>query len=177
MNYVQASQLPTCTHHIRESINLLLIHLIVICVVSGALYVLILMFITYAIREYILSYDIIFLLVFLTHFIIYSTQLFFLSYVVLHRTSDEYYMSGNHLIVYKGIFHLDEKVYELYQIQSVRLYQTFIGKIFHYGDVVLHFGSRGFTEIVTLRGIADPKKYQRIFRESIPQLNPAMRVP
>lgn len=85
-----------------------------------------------------------------------------------------YYISQDQLIKYAGLSRRDESVYDLKILKLVELHQGWLGRFFNYGDIKLLFSSSGFNETIWLRGIYNPKKYERVFRN---QLNPPDSLP
>lgn len=87
-------------------------------------------------------------------------------YIVLQWATTIYYISGNHLISRKGIFHIKEDVYEFKTIRSLEIEQSILGRIFHYGNVVLKTSaSGGYLVVVTLMGLADPQSQEKILNK------------
>ena len=74
---------------------------------------------------------------------------------------------GEHLYVDLGVVKEDEQVYELGQLQEVKMHQTLLGKLLNYGNIVLTLGSRSFSEKVELSGIMDPAKHTQHFMQHL----------
>lgn len=85
-------------------------------------------------------------------------------YLFLEWANTVYYMTEHHLICYKGIFNLDENVYELHHLRSVDLHESLFGRLFGYGDVTVNIGASGYHHEICLRAVKQPKKYERFFR-------------
>jgi uncharacterized membrane protein YdbT with pleckstrin-like domain len=92
-----------------------------------------------------------------------SFEIYWVMAIVLKWVSTHYYLDEHHLIIYKGILRIEEHVYELQSIRSVDHSESWLGKLVNYGDIALVFGASGYKEDIVLRGITDPKKYERIF--------------
>jgi len=105
-----------------------------------------------------------FTLAFLALFILQTLMILF---ILLRWATDEYYISEHQLFHYQGLTHVEEHVYELKHIKTVKLHQSFFGKIFNYGDITIHMGAHGYSETLKLREFSNPKLYERIFRDLI----------
>lgn len=61
-----------------------------------------------------------------------------------------------------------EDIYEFDSVRSLTVDQSWMGRIFHYGDVALKTSaSGGYKEIVTIGGIQNPQKYEQMIKECL----------
>ena len=100
---------------------------------------------------------------FVFEFIKLAIQLFLILHVCLSWANYEYHLSGKHIIRRKGIIHIQEDVFHFDNIRSISINQSFLGKVFNYGDITLKTSaSGGYQGDIVLAGIASPKKYKEI---------------
>ncbi len=69
----------------------------------------------------------------------------------------------DHLLIRSGVIHTDEQMYELRQLRQLSIHQSWLGRLFGYGDVLLEFGELGFGGTVRLREVRDPVHYEKFF--------------
>ncbi len=161
--------LETSKHHIRKSASLLLFRIVAITFVLDSVYALILAFLFGASMfpqmdlNMTQSDSLGFLWV--AHTARFLITIFVLGGTVLRWCRFTYYITENELIIHKGVIKVDQTVYELEHLHSVRLYQSWVGRLFHYGTVQIEMVEYGHHETIRLVGITDPKKYERVFRE------------
>lgn len=93
-------------------------------------------------------------------------QAYSVIYVLLFWATNNYYITENKIVHCKGILNIDEEIYDISSIRSVKSYQNIIGRIFNYGNVIVEVSaSGGYHKNILLIGIASPKKYERILNE------------
>lgn len=102
--------------------------------------------------------------------------------ITLNWASNTTYIHGHHLIVIHNLMDRVEKMYELTNLRTVHIKQTWLGKQFKYGDIHLTFSTAGLQFKVTLLGIHDPGSYERTFemfmeQESGPTYAPLATAP
>lgn len=108
----------------------------------------------------------VFFLLLITFFLKLLMQLFLILNVTLSWANSAYYLAGKHLIRRRGILHVEEDVFHFDNIRSISVNQSFFGKIFNYGDILLKTSaSGGYQGDVVMTEIANPKKYEEILRE------------
>ncbi len=81
--------------------------------------------------------------------------------LVVPWATTTYYLSGDELVKLSGLTRLDEKIYDLQSLKSIELHQSWLGRIFNYGLIQLTLSSSGYSEVVKLTDLQDPKKYER----------------
>ncbi len=95
----------------------------------------------------------------------FLVQMVLLVPIISHWAATRYYLTNTHLITYHGLITSDETLCELAQLKTLELHQSLFGRIFNYGDLFLVFTSSGFRTDVWVRGIGDPRAYEKIIRE------------
>lgn len=94
-------------------------------------------------------------------------EIFLIIYVVLQWANNTYFLTEKHLIRRTGILSTEEDVYHFENIRSITTHQSFLGRIFNYGDVILKTSaSGGYQGEVTLTGISNPYKYENTLKKS-----------
>jgi len=157
--------LPESKHHIRESMALVTLRVMFAFVMTGFIYTLFLIiFITNNPFE---NIDFTLIALFSVFFILILFNAIFVLSIILSRLATDYYISEHSLIVHKGIMHVEEDIYELGYIRAVKRMQSWFGRIFHYGDLIVTLATTSYTKHIRLRGIQKPKKYEKILEEFI----------
>lgn len=88
--------------------------------------------------------------------------------VTLSWTNTAYYIAraGKHIIRRRGIIHIDEDVLHFANMRSVSFSQSFLGRIFNFGDVTIKMNMIESDEgDIFMMGISNPKKYERMLRD------------
>jgi len=90
-------------------------------------------------------------------------ELYLIANVTLSWANNTYLIAGKHIIRRRGILHAEEDVFHFDNIRSISINQSFLGKIFNYGDITLKTSaSGGYQGDVVMVGIANPKKYEEV---------------
>ena len=93
-------------------------------------------------------------------------QAYYVVYVVLSWVKNNFYITEDKIVHCKGILTVDEEIYDISSIRSVKSHQSLVGRLFNYGNVVVEVSaSGGYHKDILLRGIVNPKKYERILNE------------
>ena len=93
-------------------------------------------------------------------------QVWGISSIVFQWVGNSYQITNRHLIHSTGIMNCTEKIYDLNIIRSISIQQSWIGKIFKYGTVNIEISaSGGYTDQVTLFGVANPQQYENMLRK------------
>lgn len=101
------------------------------------------------------------------------TQVILIANVTLLWANNTFYIDGKHLIKRTGIINVREDIYEFDSVRSLTVDQSWMGRIFHYGDVVLKASASGGYEpggyqvIVTITGIQNPQKYEQMIKQCL----------
>lgn len=147
---------------VRSSIALLVVKIALVVVLFDAIYSLIFYFLNIYFDTPIEWHHTISIGMLILVFAKILIEVGFLIYTVLSWMNMTYQIERGHLIIKKGIFRTIEDIYELKTIRAVEVDQGLIGKLFHFGNVVLKTSaSGGYQVIVTLMGITDPNKYKK----------------
>lgn len=77
--------------------------------------------------------------------------------------SRAYYIHGHHLIEHLGLVNITETTYELSQIKSIVVHQSWLGRKFNFGTIQLSLAGGGETKGLTLRNITNPVRYKKYF--------------
>ncbi len=76
-----------------------------------------------------------------------------------------YFVADTHLVKRNGVFNIIEKIYDLDNIRSVSVHQGVIGKLFHFGDVIIEISaSGGYMDQIILVGLDSPEKFEHKIR-------------
>lgn len=78
-----------------------------------------------------------------------------------------YYLSGHHLIERLGLVNITETTYELSQVKSVIVKQSWLARRFNYGTITLSFAGSGEEKVVILRDINNPMTYKKYFDDHL----------
>lgn len=90
-------------------------------------------------------------------------ELYLIANVTLSWANNTYLIAGKHIIRRTGILHVEEDVFHFDNIRSISINQSFLGKIFNYGDITLKTSaSGGYQGDVVMVGVTNPKKYEEI---------------
>lgn len=155
---------PRSSHHIRGSVLLLVLRIAGILLLIETIYAL---FLWIALNSNVASdyYNVVLSTLLVSHFIKFIFELGAVGVAIFPWAITQYYLSQHQLIKYVGFLHTDEKFYELGDIRSIELEQSWLGKLVNYGTITINFSSSGFHEVVRMNGIYEPKKYERILRQ------------
>jgi predicted membrane protein len=159
---------PKSSHHIRGSVLLLVLRIAGLLFLIETIFAL---FIWIALSSNIAQsyYNIVLSTLLFGHTVKFVFELGAIGAAIFPWAVTQYYLSQHQLIKYVGFLHSDEKFYELGDVRSIELRQSWLGKIVNYGTITINFSSSGFHEIVHMNGIYDPKKYERILRQYLVQ--------
>jgi uncharacterized membrane protein YdbT with pleckstrin-like domain len=83
--------------------------------------------------------------------------------MTIHWLGRKYELRGRHLAVTEQFITVNEKMYELTNLRSVDLKQSWFGRYFKYGDIELAFAMPGEPLTVTLYDVHLPQKTESIF--------------
>lgn len=155
--------LPTSAHHIRESAILLSIKVAAALVLGGIMYsLLMIVFFFGGIAND--SPQLMLIILWILYTALFIIETYAVLFIVLQWARRAYYLSEHHLIRYQGIMQLDEHIYDLQNIRSVDVYENWLGRLLNFGDIHMTIAASGYHEEIWLRGIAEARKYERVFR-------------
>jgi uncharacterized membrane protein YdbT with pleckstrin-like domain len=167
--YNQHHEEGRCEHApIRGSIFFLVTKLLVILLLFELIYGAVYYILTLGIP---LPFDLhhhVAVVIFVLEIVKIMTQVFLILNVSLSWANNVYFINGKHLIKRTGIMNTEEDIYEFDTVRSVAVNQSWLGRIFHYGDISLKTSaSGGYQVIVTIAGITDPHKYEKMIKECL----------
>lgn len=88
---------------------------------------------------------------------------YFLIALVANWVSTLYFVSGGHLIRQRGVLRIKETVFQLTDIEAVDSNQSWLGRLFDFGDVTITFIIARQREEVKLYAINNPHRYEQLF--------------
>lgn len=92
-------------------------------------------------------------------------QVVFVLKFVMKWIGNSYFIAEAHLVKRSGIMSVIEKTYDLDNVRSVTVNQGVLGKLFHFGDVVIETSaSGGYMDQITLAGVANPEQFEHKIR-------------
>ena len=151
---------------VRGSIAILIVKLLMILVLFDGIYSLIFYLLTLGIS---LPFDLhhhISELLFGLQLIKNILQMVLLLYVVLGWANNLYFFTDRHIVKRTGTLHVNEEMYHYDNIRSITINQSWLGKLFHYGDIILKTSaSGGYQDDIVLTEIENPQKYQSMLRK------------
>ncbi len=104
----------------------------------------------------------------LGHAVLFVLQICILFYLSATWLRTNYYLTETELILASGIVTEREVMFKISDIRSLILRQSWFGRILNFGTLTLHISaSGGYAEVVKLKDIKDPKKYEHALREGM----------
>jgi len=162
---MEEKEIQKSLHHIHDSAFLLATRVVFVLLIAELAYYFFIYFLFFTEIGQSIQYQRNYIILFssLFKFII---QTYYAVYVVLSWVQNNFYITEDKIVHCKGILNIDEEIYDISNIRSVKSHQSFVGRIFNYGDVVVGvFASGGYHKEILLSGIVNPKKYERILNE------------
>lgn len=161
------TQAQRTVHHIRESVIPLSLQIFTALFIINGLYAVILA--TFLLEGTAISTNPEISIVFLwvLHSVSFVLQVIAVLRLTLTWATTNYYVTGKHLIRTKGIMIADEDVYDLNSLRSVHIHESWLGRLFNFGDIHLLVAASGYREEVKIDGIANPREYERYFRNHL----------
>ena len=159
----------TKTGPIRTSITIIVLHLIVLLLATDLIYTAInAILLRIFFLKFALPFDLHkFILLFL--FILHITKTIFhialTLFIVFRWVNRTYQIDEKQLIKKEGLFSISEKIFDLNNIRSITVHQSFLGKLFHFGDVTIETSaSGGYQNKIIVSGIANPEIFETNLR-------------
>lgn len=91
----------------------------------------------------------------------------FISVLVVRLFADwagnAYYLAGHHLVERIGLINTTETTYEMSQIKSIIVQQSWFGHRFNFGTIRLTFAGAGKDQSVIIRDVTNPNEYKKYF--------------
>lgn len=159
------NNIPVSKHHIRESAAVVILKILFIFITGELLY-------TFSLFLFLSNNpfegtEITFFIIWAMHTIFMVAESGFIMATVLSRLCTDYYLTEHAFVLHKGIIHVEEEIYELQNIRAVKRNQSWLGKIFKYGNVIFTIATANYQKDIVLRGIRKPKKYSHLVEELI----------
>lgn len=162
---MEEEKLQKSLHHIHDNAFLFVVRAVFILLVVELIYYVFIYFLFFTEIGLSIQYQRNYIILFSALFK-FILQTFFAVYIALSWIKNNYYITENKIVHIKGILNTNEEIYNISSIRSVKLHQSIVGRIFNYGDVIVEVSaSGGFHKNISLIGIVNPKKYERILNE------------
>ncbi len=88
-------------------------------------------------------------------------QVIFVLKFVMKWISESYFIAEAHLVKRSGIMNMIEKTYDLDNVRSITVNQSVLGKLFHFGDVLIETSaSGGYMDQIILAGVSNPEQFE-----------------
>ncbi|MEX2028436.1 MAG: PH domain-containing protein [Candidatus Curtissbacteria bacterium] len=158
---------------IRESITFLFLRLVILEVITA---VCIILFHLFIVSPGVIDTVAAGLLVFNTPLFIFLVfiKTVLLIFIIVQWLNEYYEITPLELIHKKGLIFRREEKYNLSHLGSLKLDQNVIGRIFNYGSLRLY--NWALEKDIALYLIHNPRKYNRILRSLIPDLDQEKKV-
>jgi uncharacterized membrane protein YdbT with pleckstrin-like domain len=151
---------------IRRSVIILAVRIFLVLFVGDTIYagLLLVSVLGYVPAEWTNSYAI-----FL--WVVYTLKYLLLTYLIIRLVVDWlstlYYVAGGHLVRQRGVLHTTESVFQLENIDSAVMSQSWLGRLLNFGDVTVEFTIARQKETVMLYAINDPRRYEDLFSKFV----------
>ncbi len=151
---------------IRRTVTLLVVKIVTLLFLVNILFaaLLVVSVTGFLSAEWVSSYAAFLLIIFAAQCIFLA---FFVARLVIDWMSTVYYIAGGHLIRQRGTLDTTETIFQLTDIDSVELKQSWIGRILNFGDVTVEFTIAREKEYVNLYAITNPRFYEDIFTKYV----------
>ena len=150
------------TEPVRGSISVLIIKMLVILALFDGAYSIIYYVLNLGIS---LPFDLhhhAAILLLITQFVKTILQMTLLLRIVLQWANNVYFLTDEHIIKRSGLLKIQEETFHYENIRSITIHQSWIGKLFNYGDILLKISaSGGFQDDIELSGIENPQKHKK----------------
>ena len=88
-------------------------------------------------------------------------------YLVMNWMSNTYILNSKHVVKKHGIFSNGEEIYRFDTVRSISIQQSFMGKFFNYGSILLKTSaSGGYQGDIEISEIDNPKNYEEQLKKS-----------
>lgn len=94
-------------------------------------------------------------------------QFLLASVIVLQWKNHVYFLTNDGITERKGIITTTEEAYDMKNIRSVTLRQGILGKMFDFGDLIVHSTAPENTQDIVLVGIPHPASYQNFLQKFV----------
>jgi len=140
---------------VRASIVVLVLRILVAFIITDTVYFIIrLLF--FDLNPAFIPRSIQFAILVLLLLVFYVIQLTLVIFIVLSWIGVSYYIDEKSIVVRKGIFRLEEKVFPINDVKTVSTQQGIFGKMFNYGNVDVMIASPPVHEEIGMLDIPNP---------------------
>ncbi len=163
---VQPSSPIEVVQPIRRSIIVLGVRMFILLFIADSIYAGLLLFLVIGVvpTRWTTEYTVVL-------WFVHTVKNVLLTYSLLHLVvswiSTMYYVTAGHLIRQRGVLHTEDTIYQLTDIESVVMDQSWLGKLLNFGDVTITFFVARIPEKVTLYSIENPKRYEELFSKYV----------
>ena len=92
-------------------------------------------------------------------------QVIFVLKFVMKWIGSSYFIVDSRLVKRDGIMSIVEKTFDLDNIRSITINQGILGKLLHYGDIVIEISAPGvYLDQILLSNLTDPQKFEQKIR-------------
>lgn len=153
---------PEVVAPIRRNVLILAVRLFLVLFIADTIYAALLMatVLGYVATDLTTSYTV---FLWAAHTVKNIVLTYLLIALVTNWISTLYFVSGGHLIRQRGVLRIKETVFQLTDIETVATNQSWLGRIFDFGDVTITFSIARQREEVKLYAINNPHRYEQLF--------------
>ncbi len=111
---------------------------------------------------------------FFGHIVKSFLEIYFVINILLKWLGNVYFFdfADKKLVKREGLINTHEKIYDLKIIRSIEIEQDFIGRLFHYGNIIITTSaSGGYSDRIYLNGIPHPEKNKEMLKECLRTIN------
>ena len=101
-------------------------------------------------------------------------EIYFVLNVLLKWLGNVYYFDfeDKKLVKREGLINIHEKIYDLKIVRSIDIRQNFIGRLFHFGNIVITTSaSGGYSDKIYLNSIPNPEKNEEMLKQCLRTVN------
>lgn len=161
------NSIPTSRHHVRLNVLILMWRLFWLLFVLNSIYGLGLLLVSQGTLLSRYTTEVL-NATWVGHIALFVVQLAVVLYLSASWLRTNYYLTENELILASGIFVEREVMFKISDIRSLIVRQSWFGRVLNFGTLTLHISaSGGYHEVVKLKDIKDPKKYEHALREGM----------
>ena len=139
---MEEKELQKSLHHIHDSAVLLAARVVFAFLAVELLYYVFIYFLFFTEIGLSIQYQRNYIILFLSLFK-FILQIYYVVYVVLSWVKNNFYITEDKLVHCKGILTIDEEIYDISSIRTVKSHQSLVGRIFNYGNVIVEVSASG----------------------------------
>lgn len=104
---------------------------------------------------------------FLFLLILMICQTFLILFIVLQWKNHVFYITETYIQETKGVFIHSEKMYDLKNVRNISIRQGILGRMFHFGDLIIESTAPNFEEVIIMMGVPNPKQHEVFLRKFV----------